>query len=433
MKQKSSATEKLQTLQLQHWLRTVKNGEVPTFKNLKSGQVVDLPLPLARSDGGGLTFTLSSSGTATWILRYRVAGRARELTIGNFPDISLAEARKIAREKRSEVDRAGDPAVDKQRMKALALKDWTVRQLIDDYREKILNDLGTSTQKGYGRSLARIQSRLGSYAVAQVSSLDIVELIESVDAPWNESRMLLTTARMLFKHAAGRKLVAANPCVGIDLSALMGKRPPTRRRLMLSREELGEVMRAEMNQENALAIRLLLATAVRSSELRTAKWSHFDFAENVWSIPASKTGPGIQIPLTAPVTTWLQELRQRSGKSEFVLPVRGDYKNASTTGDRPINPNTIGAAVEFWLTEHKPEVRRFTPHDLRSTAKSQMRALGVPRDITEMCLNHKLPGIEGIYDVHTYFEERKQALTVWANFLVEIDCEASAQKTAVAR
>jgi integrase len=426
MKQKSSATEKLQTLQLQHWLRTVKSGEVPTVKDLKTGQVVDLPLPLARSDGGGLTFTLSTSGTATWILRYRIAGRARELTIGNFPDISLADARKIAREKRSEIDRAGDPAVDKQRMKALALKDWTVRQLIEDYREKILNGLGTSTQKGYGRSLARIQGSVGSYAVAQVSSLDIVELIESVAAPWNESRMLLTTARMLFKHAAGRKLVAANPCVGIDLSALMGKRPAIRRRLMLSREELGEVMRAEMNRENALAIRLLLATAVRSSELRTAKWSQFDFAKSVWSIPASKTGPGIQIPLTTPVTAWLQELRQRSGKSEFVLPVRGDYKNASTTGDRPINPNTIGAAVEFWLTEHKPKVRRFTPHDLRSTAKSQMRALGVPRDVTEMCLNHKLPGIEGIYDVHTYFEERKQALTVWADFLVEIDYEASA-------
>ena len=68
-------------------------------------------------------------------------------------------------------------------------------------------------------------------------------------------------------------------------------------------------------------------------------------------------------------------------------------------------------------------MRRFTPHDLRSTAKSQMRALGVPRDITEMCLNHKLPGIEGIYDVHTYFEERKSALTIWSDFLVTIDEE----------
>jgi integrase len=432
MKQKGTKTDKLQTLQLQHWQRTAKSGGIPTVKDPETGLVVDLPLPLARSDGGGLTFTLSSSGTAAWILRYRSAGRARELTIGNFPDITLAEARRIAREKRAEVDRAGDPAADKRRLKALALKDWTVRELIDDYREKILNDLGLSTQKGYGRSLVRIQSRLGSYAVAQVSSLDIVEMIEFIDAPWNESRMLLTTTRMLFKHAAGRKLVAANPCTGIDLSALMGKRPATRRRLMLNREELRLLMQAEMNRENALTVRLLLATAVRSSELRTAKWSHFDFDQEVWSIPASKTGPGIQIPLTVPVKGWLRELKQRSGESEFVLPVRGDYKNASATGDRPINPNTLGAAIEFWLTEYKPAVRRFTPHDLRSTAKSQMRALGVPRDISEMCLNHRLPGIEGIYDVHTYFEERKQALTVWAEFLVEINCEASAQAANVA-
>ena len=50
-----------------------------------------------------------------------------------------------------------------------------------------------------------------------------------------------------------------------------------------------------------------------------------------------------------------------------------------------------------------------------------MRALGVPREITEMCLNHKLPGVEGIYDVHTYFEERKDALNTWADFLNRID------------
>ena len=50
-----------------------------------------------------------------------------------------------------------------------------------------------------------------------------------------------------------------------------------------------------------------------------------------------------------------------------------------------------------------------------------MRALGIPRDITEMCLNHKLQGVEGIYDVHTYFEERKDALTRWNNYLVSLE------------
>jgi len=424
MTKKKIAAEGLQTLQLQHWVRAVKSGSRPTARDPDTDEVTELPLPLARSDGGGLTFTLSAAGTATWILRYRTAGRAKELTIGNFPDIGLAEARKIARERRAEVDKAGDPAADKRRMKALALKDWTIRELIDDYREKILSGLAASTQKGYGRSLLRIQSRLGSYAVSKVTALDIVEMIEYIDAPWVESRMLLTTAKMLFKHAAGRKLVPANPCSGIDLTALMGKRPAKRRRLMLSREELLLLMRAEMNRENALVIRLLLATAVRSGELRTAQWSHFDFDQDVWSIPATKTGPGIQIPLTAPVKAWLRELRQKSAGSAFVLPARGDYKNASTQGDRPINPNTIGAAIEFWLSEYKPKVRRFTPHDLRSTAKSQMRALGVSVEVSEMCLNHKLPGIEGIYDVHTYFDERKQALTVWSDFLLQVERES---------
>ncbi|MYM34065.1 tyrosine-type recombinase/integrase [Duganella sp. FT94W] len=430
---KTNAAEGLQTLQLQHWIRAVKGGGKPTTKDPETGEVRELPLPLARSDGGGLTFTLSTAGTASWILRYRSAGRAKELTIGNFPDISLSDARKIAREKRAHVDKAGDPAIDKRRAKALAVKDWTMRELIDDYRDKIMVGLGVSTQKGYGRNLIRIESRLGAYMVTQVSSLDIVEMIEYIGAPWVESRTLLTTARMLFRHAAGRKLVASNPCIGIDLTALLGKRPATKRRLMLSRDELLLLMRADMNQENALAVRLLLATAVRTCELRTAKWSHFDFKRDIWTIPESKTGPGIQIPLTEPVKGWLYELKQRAGNSAFVLPMRGDYKNASSTGDRPINPNTIGAAIEFWLTEFKPEVRRFTPHDLRSTAKSQMRALGVERDITEMCLNHKLPGIEGIYDVHNYFEERKQALMTWSDFLVAVERESlalSAAKTA---
>ena len=190
---------------------------------------------------------------------------------------------------------------------------------------------------------------------------------------------------------------------------------------MLTEAELGLLFKADMNRENALAVKLLLATAVRSSELRMATWDQFDFAHDVWSVPSSKTGPGIQIPLAKPVRSWFLELKSLAADSAFVLPVRGDYKNARAKGDRPINPNTIGAAIEFWLTEKKPNVRRFTPHDLRSTAKSHMRALGIPRDVTEMCLNHKLPGIEGIYDVHTYFDERKQALATWAEYMLQVE------------
>lgn len=77
--------------------------------------------PVAISDGGGLTFTLSKGGTAAWVLRYRYAGRRKELTIGNYPDISLSAARIEARAYRAKVDAGGDPATEKQEvMKSLA-------------------------------------------------------------------------------------------------------------------------------------------------------------------------------------------------------------------------------------------------------------------------------------------------------------------------
>lgn len=413
--------EMLEPLQLKHWMRAAETGSVPTIKDIETGETSELKWPLSRSDGDGLTFTLSEAGTASWTLRYRHGQRTRELTLGNYPDITLSEARKRAREHRAAIDRGGDPASDKRKMKAMVLRDWTVRELVADYREKVLCDLGASTQRSYGRNLLRIESKIGSLVVSKITPLDIVVLVEDVGAKWSESNMLLCTAKMLFRHAAGKKLVAANPCAGIELNALLGKRPPIRRRLMLSEVELRLLLAAEMRRENALAIRLLLGTAVRSDELISAKWNQFDLNSGVWSVPSTKTGPGMQIPLTVPVTDWLVELKTLCVGSDFILPARAVSRKVRFGGDAPINPNTIGAAIEFWLTEHKPEVRRFTPHDLRSTAKSHMRALGVPRDRTEMCLNHKLAGVEGIYDVHTYFEERKEALKVWGEYLVRIE------------
>ena len=91
--------------------------------------------------------------------------------------------------------------------------------------------------------------------------------------------------------------------------------------------------------------------------------------------------------------------------------------------------DTVRESIDYWIKQYKPQVRRFTPHDLRSTMKSHMRALGVPRDISEMCLNHKLTGVEGIYDQHTYYSERRQALLTWQQFLLA--CEVS-EKVALA-
>jgi integrase len=94
-----------------------------------------------------------------------------------------------------------------------------------------------------------------------------------------------------------------------------------------------------------------------------------------------------------------------------------------------VSKDTVRESIDYWIRQYKPKVRRFTPHDLRSTMKSHMRALGVPRDISEMCLNHKLAGVEGIYDQHTYYSERRRALLTWVQFLMT--CEGD-EKNALA-
>jgi hypothetical protein len=111
----------LTDLQVRHWIKAGK--------------------PLAKADGDGLTFTLSADGVAGWILRYRHGGRRRGLTIGRYPDIGLAEARGIATLKRAEVQQGRNPAAEKQKAKAIAARDWTVRHLAKDYRAKKLVSL----------------------------------------------------------------------------------------------------------------------------------------------------------------------------------------------------------------------------------------------------------------------------------------------------
>lgn len=371
--------------------------------------------PIAKSDGAGLTFTLSAAGTASWVLRYRAGGKAEELTLGRYPDLTLSAARKLAAEKRVEVQQGRNPATEKR--KARSRRDWTVRELIADYREDVIPTLAHSTRRSYERNLKRVESGIGAMMVREVEATDIVGQIERTNVGWVEANTLLIVLKALFRRAAGKRLINTNPAIGVELSAIIGPRPAVRKRLMLTPDELRAVLSAKMSRENHLSVSILLATGVRVSELYEARWEHVHLDENRWHIPESKTGPAMDIPLAPIVNGWLEELLSLSSGSAYVLPARAASRAERHGGDIHISKDAIREAVDFWIDNHAPPVRRFTPHDLRSTMKSHMRALGVSRDISEMCLNHKLPGVEGIYDQYTYYEERRHALTVWASFL----------------
>lgn len=382
--------------------------------------------PVSRSDGGGLTFTLSKAGTASWIVRYRLHGRRPEITLGNYPDISLAEARKKARDVRAKVDQGIDPAREKQQAKARAVADWTVRDLVVDFKEKRLEGLAEGTVYYRIHDLDKIiVPKLGARPVSSITPADIVHMIESAKRTWTISKRVLTCARQLFAHACGKRLIVANPCVGIELPAIMGKRPPVRKRVMLTEGELRELLAGvdQMGAENALSLKILLATCVRTVELVKARWEDVDLAAGAWWVPddSVKTRQGFLVPLTPTVVRWFKELKVLAGPSAWVLPARTERRRAAH-GDTHMGRTTLWAAINRAFEAGRMDIRRFTPHDTRSTAKGHMRNLGVSREVSEIALNHKLKGMEGIYDVREEIPERREALEKWAAFLAA--CES---------
>ncbi|WP_203468286.1 DUF6387 family protein [Dechloromonas sp. TW-R-39-2] len=277
-------------------------------------------LPVAKSDGAGLTFTLSAAGAATWVLRYQHGGRRQEVTLGRYPDVSLAAARLNATKKRLALIDGVNPADEVRKTKAH--KDWTVRELIKDYRELVLTNLADSTQRSYGRNLKRIENGMGAMSVQSVGPADVVAQIERVKTGWVELFTLWCVLLGIFKHATGKKLIFASPCAGIQLEAIIGKRPEIKKRLMLSAEELAVLMNAHMKPDNLLSVKILLATGVRISELFTALRENVFITEARWHIPQSKTGPAMDIPLVPCVIEWFKELFELAGNSVYVLPAR---------------------------------------------------------------------------------------------------------------
>lgn len=384
--------------------------------------------PVAKTDGGGLTFTLSKAGTATFVLRYMRGGRPKELTLGNYPDLTLAAARRLAREKRVEIDQGGDPASDKKLEKMRTREAWTVNDLVEDYRVKHLIKQHYADDTLYYRNWDLdniVKPKLGSLEVRVVTPSDIVHMIENTKRTWTINKRILTTASMLFEYALARRMTVFNPCAGIKLRTLLGPRPPIRKRIMLTTGEIRAVLSVidEIGQENALAFKILLATCVRSIELTKAKQTDIDFEKHCWIVPdeAVKTRQGFLVPLTPTVEQWFKELIQLAGDSQYLLPARNVVRTRKY-GDTHVCPTTLWAAITRAFARGDIDARKFTPHDTRSTAKSHMRDMGVSNEISELALNHKLVGMEGIYDVRTDIRERREAIEMWAAFVASRAC-----------
>jgi integrase len=234
--------------------------------------------------------------------------------------------------------------------------------------------------------------------------------------------LVFTALSEIFKHGVARHAVIANPCTGVSVTAICGPAVTRRARLKLTEDELRAVLPAlpSIGLENALAVKLLLLTCTRIGELAKAEWSHINFDGAEWVVPdsVSKTGKGFTVPLSPAALDCLKALQPLACGSQFVLPARQVRRVRNNSGsDVHFEQRALNAMLHKLCDDLGDKVRRFTPHDLRSTARSHLAALGVNVIVAERCLNHSLGGLVGVYDQHDYLTERRAALETWAAFL----------------
>ena len=375
-----------------------------------------------KSDGDGLTFTLSSQGTATWTLRYRIAGRARELTLGRYPDLSLGEARKLAAAKRVDVQQVIDVAAIKQQKKAEAKQAANVEQLADLWLDNTVrrrHQHPEVTERVFKRD---ILPALGKRNTKSVTTPEITRLLAKINASGRPSiaNDALRHMKAMFAYGEALGMVDRNPAERIKLEHAGGQEKSRTR--ALSTTEIAKLLKTmreagtKFGRENELAVKLLLALACRKMELFAAKWDEFDFSNNQWRIPSKrvKTGEARELALAPQVIEWLHELRIRACGSDYVFPARRESKQKRFAH---VSPDTTWRA----LHELHHGLEAFTVHDLRRTSRSLMADIGVPFDVAEKILGHKLPGVAHVYDRGNSREQQRSALNRLAQTLMELE------------
>lgn len=404
---------KLNDMQIRNWI--------------KAGEHFDM-----RGDGEGLYLSFRNDfAVPVWRFRYRIAGNQRVMSLGSYAVLSLADARKTVKELRARVSLGHDVAAEKQDRKKVAVarieeekNALTVGQLADEYFARTILGHWKHPNIVRNRIERDIKPNIGKLAVKEVKPKHIDDMLQTIvkrGAPTMANDVLRWVRRM-FDYAVKRHMVEYNPVVAFSLADAGGKEEARDR--WLTRDELVRLFEAMRNAkgftvENFLTVKLLLLLAVRKQELTAAKVAEFDLKSAVWHLPEerTKTGKGIDIPLPRPAIECLEKLFELGCCSDYLLPARKRQERMLPH----IHENTLNVA----MSKVKPllgDMENFTIHDFRRTARTHLSALGVNPHIAERCLNHKIEGVEGIYDRHDYLSERREALTKWAAVLES--CEA---------
>lgn len=389
------------------------------------------------SDGGGLYLLLFVKGGAHgWRVDYSFEGRRQTLSLGTFPDTSLAAARRKAAEVRAQVAEGVDPSGARKMAKAEVARrveserrEATGLPPLDSF-EHVAREWHAAKRDewspGYGdRILARLESDvfpyLGRQQLGDITPPELLAVLRRIEARGviETAHRALENTSQVFRYGVATGRCITNPAR--DLKDALRK-PQVKHFPAITRPaRLAELLRAIDGYAGTMVVRAALKLApmllLRPGELRHAQWAEFDLDAAMWSVPAARmkrqkdgklNGLPHLVPLPTQALPTLRELHMLTGRGEWVF--RGERHH-----HRPMSENTVNAALRA-MGFPADEV---TGHGFRATARTMLaERLAVDEAVIEAQLAHSVRDSLGrAYNRTEFMEQRRRMMQTWADYL----------------
>lgn len=364
------------------------------------------------SDGGGLYLHVTKSGKY-WRMKFRYANKENVYSIGVYPLISLAEARKKRDAAKRLLADNINPNTHKKTsrvessintFKAIALEWW---------KDKCCHEVTKGHAENNLRRLElEIFPYIGEMPIKNVTPLILLDCLKRI-----EKRGHIETAHRVkgicgkvFRYAIVTGRAERDPSQ--DLKDALKTPKVKHHPAIIEPKEVGGLLRAIDgyigSRVGKAALQLLPLVFVRPGELRGAKWAEIDLETAEWRFIASKTNQPHIVPLSSQAISILQELKPLTEKSEYIFP-------SERTREKPISNNTINAGLRR-LGFTKDEM---TGHGFRAIARTLLvEELNQPVEWVEMQLAHAVKDVHGTaYNRTTFIEKRRKMMQTWADYL----------------
>ena len=363
------------------------------------------------SDGDGLHLFITKSGNKSWVQRIVVDGRRRDIGLGGYPTVSLAQARRRAAENRETVENGKDPVAEKHRPAIPTFREAALA-VHEANRPRWRNE---SHATGWIQTLQRHAfPKIGNKPINTVTRSDLLSVLTPIWSTRPETaRRVRQRMRTIFRWAMANELVESNPA-GEAIDGALPSMPKVKAHLRaLPYEEVGAALRTVDESQTSPASKLCLAflvfTAARSGEARGANWDEIDLEGATWTIPGSrmKAGEEHRVPLSEQALGVLTLARELQGGSGLCFP-------SPLLHGRMLSDMTLTKVLRSTgLAE------RATVHGFRTSFRTwSMEQTDAPWAVAEAALAHQLGGsVEQAYARSDLFVRRRALMQQWSDYL----------------